>query len=206
MHIELIDILRCPRDHQESPLVAVFHRVENRDVIDANLGCPICGAKFPIRNGIARFAPENETRESGSTNPAEDDEAVRLAAYLNLATPGLLVVICDSWKSAFADLAAMAQPRIVGLTRKSTPGGSEDVAWLQIADRVPLAPQSADAVAIDGDFATASGIAESHRILRPGGRLLAPADVTLSGGFRELARDDRYVVAERIPELIRLSR
>jgi hypothetical protein len=44
MHIEFIDLLRCPNPHEETWLVAALHRMDGRLVIDAKLGCPVCSA------------------------------------------------------------------------------------------------------------------------------------------------------------------
>lgn len=57
MHLELVDLLRCPKPHTTSVLVAAANRVEQRFVIDGTLGCPECLAEYPIENGVAMFAP-----------------------------------------------------------------------------------------------------------------------------------------------------
>lgn len=208
MHIELIDLLRCTRKHEETHLVAVFHRVVNRDVIDATLGCPVCGASYPLRNGVAMFGSESGKVGAGKVTPRADggDVAVRLAAYLDLMSPSLVVMIAETWDAAVPGLTSIAQPRIFGLTRALEVADPGAAAWLQVAAVIPLASHSVDGIALGSDFADPGMLAEAHRVLRPGRRLVAPADSVLSAGFRELARDEAHVVAERMPELIRLSR
>jgi hypothetical protein len=208
MHIELIDLLRCTRKHEEAHLVAVFHRVENRDVIDATLGCAVCGASFPLRKGVAFFSFARETEDASlrtSVDP-DPDAAVRLAAYLDLTSPGLIVAVAQTWEIAFEELAALAQPRIFGLTRSPKVNQPSAAAWLRTADVLPLASHAIDGISLDGEFADPAMISEAYRVLKPGRRIVAPADAILPEGFREIARDDTYVVAERIPELIRLTR
>jgi uncharacterized protein YbaR (Trm112 family) len=208
MHIELIDLLRCTHKHPDTHLVAVFHRIENRDVIHATLGCPVCGASFPLRNGVAMFASESGKVAAGkiAARLGGPDAAVRLAAYLDLTSPGLVVVIAETWDAALPELMAMAQPRLFGLTRDFEVADPAAAAWLQVASVIPLASHSVDGIALGREFADPPMISEAHRVLRPGRRLVAPAQSVLSEGFRELARDEAHVVAERMPELIRLSR
>jgi uncharacterized protein YbaR (Trm112 family) len=207
MHIELIDFLRCTHKHEDSHLVAVFHRVDNREVIDATLGCPVCGASFPLRNGVAAFAPADEQpRRLRADVDADPDAAVRLAAFLGLTLPGLLIVMTQTQENNFVDLVAIAQPRIFALTRHDDVIDPTAAAWLRIADVIPVASHSIDGIVLNRDFAQPATISEAHRLLKPGRRLVAPPDTILSEGFREIARDDTYVVAERMPELIKLGR
>jgi uncharacterized protein YbaR (Trm112 family) len=206
MHIELIDLLRCPNKHDDSHLVAVFHRVENRDVIDATLGCPVCGAQFALRGGVALFGVPPGDSQSGGIAEEYPDSALRLAAYLDLISPGLTIVIAKRWSNALPELAIIAHPRVFGLTRRNEVKTTENAAWLQITDAIPLASNSVDGIALDEDFAQSGIISEAERVLRPGRRIVVPADTKLPNGFREIARDASWVVAERMPELIRLSR
>ena len=81
MYIPLVDILRCPRPHDETWLVASIVRAEARDIIDGVLGCPICSAEYPIRDGAVDFG--------GAGAPAPyiapgEESAVRIAAALDL--------------------------------------------------------------------------------------------------------------------------
>jgi hypothetical protein len=207
MHIELIELLRCTNSHEDAHLVAVFHRVENRDVIDATLGCPVCGASFQLRNGVALFgSSQKSSSEVLIRGEPAADLAVRLAAFLDLTSLGLTVALAETWGQSFGELTAIARPRLFGLTRRAEVDDQAGAAWLQVDVAIPLASNSLDGIALDGDFADAGTISEAHRVLRPGRRLVAPASSTLSDGFRELARDVTHVVAERMPELVRLSR
>ena len=61
MHIELIDLLRCPREHEETWLVAAFTRIQDRVVSEGRLGCPVCSAAYPIESGIANFVSPSGT-------------------------------------------------------------------------------------------------------------------------------------------------
>jgi hypothetical protein len=53
--LPLIDRLRCLNAHQDTWLVASIDRVDDRDVLEGTLGCPICSAEYPIREGTVWF-------------------------------------------------------------------------------------------------------------------------------------------------------
>lgn len=112
MHLELVDLLRCPKPHATSVLVAAANQVEQRFVIDGTLGCPECLAEYPIQQGVAMFAPRvsepvsqvasqipalsqhtppdtalsNDTASDNALldNAPSDDAPLRLAAQLGL--------------------------------------------------------------------------------------------------------------------------
>ena len=52
MFIELTDHLRCPVEHDESFLVLLPDRVEDRSVEAGQLGCPVCGRRFTLEDGV----------------------------------------------------------------------------------------------------------------------------------------------------------
>lgn len=56
MHIELVDLLRCPSPHEETWLVAAVTRFDGRDIVEGALGCPTCHRQFPVRLGEVDFA------------------------------------------------------------------------------------------------------------------------------------------------------
>ena len=62
MFIELVDALRCPRPHEESWLVLAASRLEARHVLEGTLGCPVCHAQYPIRDGIVDLRPGGDER------------------------------------------------------------------------------------------------------------------------------------------------
>src|SRR5262245_13560594 len=98
MFVELIESLRCPR-HLESGadaphLVASATRSEARHIIDGVLGCPECGAEFPIVNGVVRF--ERAVRPTDDEQPSEDS-AMRLAALLDLTDARWFALLCGRW-------------------------------------------------------------------------------------------------------------
>ena len=52
MFIELTDHLRCPAEHEESYLVLLPERMEDRSVREGRLGCPLCGRTYAVVDGV----------------------------------------------------------------------------------------------------------------------------------------------------------
>src|SRR5450756_1712458 len=109
MHIEFIDLLRCPVAHEDSWLVAAVTRMDGRIVLEGKLGCPVCNASYAVRDGAAllqadtiRDAPRGVAQ---SGNELEDDvndvnAATRVAAFLELTRPGSLALLAGTWARA----------------------------------------------------------------------------------------------------------
>lgn len=197
MFIELIDVLRCPNAHEESWLVLAAGRIDGRDVMEGVLGCPVCAAEYPITDGVARF--EHEVRNDGIAVSPSEEEALRLAALLDLATPRGYAIITASLGVHAPALRALTD---VPLLLVNPPPGIEmgnGLSALTIESdwtTLPLAPSSARAIALD-DTTTPTQLLAALRVVRPSGRVLAPATLALSDDAAELARDDRQWLAER---------
>ena len=109
MFIELLDLLRCVRPHEDTWLVASFRTVSHRFVQDATLGCPTCGTKYEITEGIADFSAGEtvqscEEQRAGSSHQREE-LATRAGAYLDATAPGGTYVLGGLWAYAAQDLA-----------------------------------------------------------------------------------------------------
>lgn len=208
MHIEFIDLLRCPRPHEETWLVAAIERMDGRLIVEGKLGCPVCGADYRIRNGVAFFAEgvaeEAELVEYADRLPAESSEAV--AAFLDLTSPGKVALLSGSFAADAETVARITDSRIIALNSREPNGASEVVAAISAQPLLPLAPRSLDGAALDDRHTTPEMLNEAARLMRPRGRLLAKAGTELPPSFHELARDQNYVVAEFVGELISLRR
>src|SRR5512140_104168 len=93
MLIPLVDALRCIRPHEDTWLVASIDRAEDRDIIEGTLGCPSCLAEYPIHDGVVHF---DAVARPAYRAPTEDD-ALRLAAALDLVDPRTTAVLHGSW-------------------------------------------------------------------------------------------------------------
>ena len=208
MYIELIDLLRCPRIHEESWLVAAFNKMDGRFVIEGKLGCPVCSASFPITNGVADL---RDSPDAPIVNPSrwqdDDDEAaaLRVAAMLGLTRAGVVAVLSAVPGPIAGLVAEIASVRVVGTNSITSASERENVAMIRSSDRLPFASGSINAVML-GATATSDEVEEAERILRTGGRLVVTAGSPLRGNLREIARDDRYIVAESTGPLLGLTR
>lgn len=212
MHIEFIDLLRCPRPHAETWLVASFSRMDGRIVVDGRLGCPVCDANYAIRNGVATFEPADTGPEAISTDgngggDVSSDDVIRLAAMLRLSRPGMLVLLAGTRAPMSHKLAALTSCRV--LTLNAVPAAitdSEAVASITAGSTIPVASLSLDGVALDSTASQAEFSTDVARVVKPGGRLVAPSSFSLPANFRELARDDSHAVGESIGKLILVRR
>jgi uncharacterized protein YbaR (Trm112 family) len=199
VHIEFIDLLRCPEPHEESWLVAAFHRMEGRNVINAKLGCPVCNAEYFIRDGIAVFGDGISGARPAAMDPAH------IAAFLNLTSPGKTILLAGAFAAYSAAVSLATEARAISLNADH-PGRLDQVAEVRAGPRVPLAANSLDGIALDESHSTQEFLAEAQRVLRSGGRLLMPGSSKLPAAVHELARDSHHIVAERVTELITLGR
>lgn len=218
MHIEFIDILRCPRPHEESWLIAAFNLMNGRLVVEGKLGCPVCKAEYPIVAGVADFgtpasageasAPDVSARITGAAKPSQsDDDVMRLAAMLGLSRPGMLVLLAGTTAQSSRQLAALVSGRVINVNAHAdATGDSEAVGSVRTGTAFPIASRSVDGIALDDASSTLAVLTDACRVLKPGGRLTAPSSVSLPAGLRQLARDDLHIVAESVGELVALGR
>ena len=199
MFIELVDALRCPADHEESHLIASASQMSARHVLEGELGCPVCHARYPIEGGEARFTGTPALQARSSTAPRADaEDGMRCAALLALDGPGGFAIL-EGLTARFAEAVAA----IVGdvpLMLLNPPAGIRAMPGISIVRagaKLPLAQSSARGAAT-GD-ANPALLGELARVLRDGGRLIAPAAALLPEGIHELAHDDREWVAEKRP-------
>ena len=199
MFIELVDHLRCVRPHEESWLVVSTKRMDGRDIMEGVLGCPVCHAEYRIERGIALFA-ERQPMISRAL-PPDESEAMRLAAFLDLADPRGYAILAG----VVASHARVIQRRTdVHLLLVDPPNGVDVGAGLSglTADHaLPLAAGSARAAALDASAASTL-LGSAIDAVRAGGRVVAPISVPVPPGVTELVRDDRIWVAERRPSVV----
>lgn len=202
MFIDTIDLLRCPNDHEETWLVAAFTKLSGRFIEEGALGCPICSASFAIDHGIAIFSDLPADCQADKATAASEEHAVRLAALLNLVRQGSVVVLEGDDALSAATIADITESRVIAVNPSSPVADTELVSTVRSRARIPLATSSVDGVAAR----TSKLIDDAARVLRQGGRLVAPLASTLPATLSELARDASAIVAEASGPLIQLSR
>ncbi|HTE43689.1 MAG TPA: hypothetical protein VK636_00485 [Gemmatimonadaceae bacterium] len=186
----LVDMLRCVNPHADTWLVASIDRAEDRDILLGTLGCPTCLAEYPIRDGVVLFS-ERVVRTPLGT-PREED-AIRLAAALDLTEPSMTAVLHGEWGSHAPIIRGISPAQLLLV---NPPDGivTGDGISIVVAETAPVAYGSAHAVAVD---ATASPdmITSLVACLRSGGRMLGPVALEMPTSLTELARDDEVWVA-----------
>ncbi|HUR92046.1 MAG TPA: hypothetical protein VMY38_05175 [Gemmatimonadaceae bacterium] len=187
MFVELIDLLRCTRPHEDSWLVATFHELRERHVLEGLLSCPVCGARYEIRGGVALFG--GDFAQAGAVAGADED-GVRFAAFLNLVEPGI-VVLGGAWAGA-ADTITRLGSAVIALNA-ARGAGLPRLSRIRSDGSVPLARECVDGIALDS--ADMAMLESAARALKNGGRMVAPADAGIPGGMRELARDEQVWIA-----------
>ncbi len=192
MFIPLVDVLRCVRRprHEDTWLVASIDRAEDRDIIEGVLGCPSCSAEYPIHEGVVHF--ESRVARAPYKAPSEED-ALRLAAALDLVEPRMTAVLHGSW-GACAPLIRGVSPAQLLLVNPPDGITSGDGLSIVLSDVAPLAAASVNAVAIDENAGQAM-VASLAASLRGGGRMVGPITVAIPGDLVEIARDEEVWVA-----------
>lgn len=201
MLLDIVDVLRCPAGHEESWLVASAEAWAGRHVVAGVLGCPVCLAQYPIRDGIADFTRGTPPSDRSRTAPPrqasgpDSDGALRLAAQLDLREPGGIVLLSGAYGRHADALLELVSVRLVVLNPPS-PRGTDAASVLRLGNAVPFAAASVRGAAFDPAALSAESLGGMVRALRTGGRIVAPARTTVPAGVREIARDDDEWVGE----------
>jgi len=197
--LELVDILRCPRPHEETWLVASSVRMDGRHIVEGELGCHVCHEHYPITNGVAHFGERKLIRTAGAPSAlTHESAAMRLAALLGLAEPGSVVLLTGSLGSLAHPMAMMiGDTQLLVVNPVDAVGFGDTVSALTTANALPLANGSCRGAAVDATHADSEFLAEVARVLKSGARLVAPATLPLPDGMTELARDEQQWVGEQ---------
>ena len=202
MFIELVDQLRCARSHEPAWLVASIDRAHDRDILEGTLGCPACATRYPVHGGVADLRTP-ETRQAETSPPREvaavsEEEALRLAAFLDLVEPGGFVVLAGEWSDVAPALARLIDGvHALTVNAATNLGGVSGVSSLLASDGIPVRAGAARGIALDASHASPAHLADAIAALQPAGRMVAPATIPLPEELTLLARDERYLVAER---------
>jgi uncharacterized protein YbaR (Trm112 family) len=207
--IEMLDLLRCINAHEETWLVASLKAISNRFVLDGTLGCPVCHAEYPIRKGIADFTrgPElgHALMDDSQSRENREELATRIGAFLNATEPGATLVLGGTWAEAAQELSVMTDTRVLALNPSKRVEESETVGLIRVSSKIPLAPGSVLGVALDASF-PAEAILSAVKVIRAGGRVVAPVGIQPTGDLAVLASDERYWVGEKTVEMVPLRR
>ncbi len=215
MHIELTEMLRCPEPHAESFLVLSTGEMLGRMVRSGILGCPVCRREYPIIRGVVWFspaapavpgpmrvepaAPAAPAAPPRSLGPVPRVDAQTLQALLDLSGPGGYVVLVGSAARHAVGLAGlMGGVHFVGV---DAPPDSEELPVLSLLAGVALVPLRASmarGVVVGVERAAAPWLAEAHRVLLRGRRLVVEDEQAIApDGATRLAAAQGLWVGEK---------
>jgi uncharacterized protein YbaR (Trm112 family) len=195
MFIPLVDLLRCPRGHDDTWLVASIDESVDRDIVRGTLGCPICLAEYPIREGVVLFDDAAPPASSIQSAPREDD-AVRLAAALDLTDARMTALLHGAWGAYAPILRGLTPAQLLLLNPPPGITSGDGVSILRSSRVAPVAHNGVAAVALDAG-ADPSTVVSLVASLKPGARMLGQARTPIPHGLTELARDEEVWVAQR---------
>ncbi|MGH7555939.1 MAG: hypothetical protein ACREMQ_23295 [Longimicrobiales bacterium] len=208
MHIQLTDILSCPRCGPEFGLILLADHIEERRVLAGTLGCASCQGKYVVRDGVAdlRTAEHAAIAAAGGVAEAEDaaQRALRFAALMGVTEgPGVLLVIGP---------AAMLAPRIAEIVANVEVVAAGDavsalpeqagVSRIVVGQRLPFYSKRIRGITLSG-AAAGPLLEEAARAVGPLGRLVlepAPDDAVerlTQQGLRIVAQQGDTIVAAR---------
>ena len=194
MDVDLLIHLRCPNPHDESGLVAAAARTAGRRILAGTLGCPVCDAEYPVRNGAVWFREDDPAPQADAfagADPAE--EATRLAALLAVDDRGGLYVLCGGWSALAGAIAEFERGELLLVAPTADHPAASTIRGT--GDTLPLAAASVRGVAMDRPSAALAEAAA--RVLRARGRLVAPSGTPVPARITVLAGDARHWVGER---------
>jgi len=178
MFIELTDHLRCPEDHEESFLVLLPDQMEGRSVRSGQLGCPVCGRTFALKDGILDLGDAPEPAAADTKLDADG-----LTALAGLHGPGGYFTLVGALGSLWKQFQE-ANPG-VALVAVNPPDAVVDAPGISVlrSGRIPLKSRSMRGVALGRPYADdAYWVNEAARVVLPGLRIVGegadpPADV-----------------------------
>ena len=194
MFVELLEKLRCPNEHEPSPLIATASRTVDRHIIEGTLGCPVCHAEFAVRDGALKLGG-SFIQPMLAADALSDEKMMRTAALLGLDERGGLYVL-DFISSYFTSglLGLSPTSRFIALSGDAGVEGASAVI-VGHGDAIPLAAGCVRGIVLEN--ATPKLLRAAVQVLAPGGRLVAPAHAAVPPGINEVARDREQWVGER---------
>lgn len=195
MLLSLVDVLRCPRDHEETALVLSVDTWKGVRVERGTLGCPVCRSRYPIVDCAVDFRVDRVQREQHNAPSSESpSDPMRLIAQLGLSEPGGLLLLTGFYAALAAALIDQIETTCLIVDGVSVV--REAAVPFQLDDRIPLVASVLRGAAVDEPRASPGFLRELARTVRAGGRIVSPGSAEPPGAVRILARDAREWVGE----------
>lgn len=190
MFIELTEILRCPRDHQQSYMICVPMEMRGRDVVRGGLSCPVCRTDFPIVDSVAWFA--GGERPGAQPGPLTAEAA---QAFSGIDGPGGYVAFVGSAARLAAPLEqAMPGVQFVAVNPPPEVAPGPRLSILIVGTSIPLRKPSIRAAFVGPE--SLDLVNEAAGCVLPGLRVVIESDAAALPGGTELARGAGVSVVE----------
>ncbi len=208
MHLLLTERLTCPRCGPEFGLILLADRMEERRVLEGQLGCPNCRDTYPVSDGFGdlRAPPRGDLPEgrAGAPGEVDEDDVRRLMALIGVQEgPGTVAFLGSMARFAAAYAELVPGVEVVGLDAALVDWPSAPrVNRLVARPGIPIFGRTLRGVAVDGSLGL-SWIRESARVVAHLGRVVvgeAPEgthEALTDAGLGILAAEGGTVVAAR---------
>jgi uncharacterized protein YbaR (Trm112 family) len=193
--LSLVDVFRCPAAHEESTLVLSVDAWAGQRIHTGILGCPVCTARYPIRDGHVDFSGDAGVRHGGAGAAAD---GLRLAAQLDLSEPGGIVLLSGRYAAAHVALGELSNVICLLVDSEVDPGPS--AVSMTLLERLPLADGVLRGAALDAPRNTVAFLPEIARCVRARGRIVGISGSPRPVGIRLLAEDNAEWVGE-VPDV-----
>lgn len=197
MFIELTEILRCPREHQDTYVICVPITMDGRRVVRGVVSCPICQADYPVIDGVVYFSsPDEPVAVSDHHATALTPDAA--CTFLGLDGPGGYVLLVGHAGRLAAGLAdVLPGTQFIAINPPAGVASGATLSVLRSARTVPLKRPSVRGAVVGPDAAVEPWLTETAAALLPGLRLVAELEGAVVPGMAELARGAGVYVGEK---------
>jgi uncharacterized protein YbaR (Trm112 family) len=207
MHILLTDVVTCPRCGPEFGLIVLADQIEDRRVLQGQLGCPNCREEYPVAEGVADLRWPRGGRGSGlgtgageegaaTPVPPDPERPYRLAALLGITGPaGPVVIVSDDPQLVGEVDGHLPDAGVVGVSSVA-PHAARGVAagWVLAGGALPFRSRAAGGVVL----ATGNPlplIEDALRCLSRGARIVI--DPAPTGSVAILLREGAELLLEQ---------
>jgi uncharacterized protein YbaR (Trm112 family) len=169
MFIELTDHLRCPADHEESFLVLLPDGIQDRSVVTGQLGCPVCGRTFLIKDGI--FDTGDAQDLGTDSRSALDADAV--TTLVGLHGPGGYLALVGPVASRWREIAELNPGVALVCVNPGVEVSDAPRVSVVRSGRLPLKSRAMRGVVLGRPYADRRDwVGEAARVVLPGLRIV----------------------------------
>lgn len=178
MDLLLTDHLACPRCGPAHGLILLAREVEDRRVLEGELGCSNCRDRFTVRRGMADLRPPPRSpmgpAEGLPDHPPDLERIEGLRAALGIGDgPGTSLLLGGA--ARLAPALARACPEIEFVAADARTAGwpeGKGVSRILAGAALPFFSSRIRGVTVGPDAVEGTGLAEPARVLAPGHRLV----------------------------------